>query len=99
MRTAEGEERESTGEMAWVPLGEIGGRRTVFSCRTGSLWPSAGTAMRGMAREYAAGDSRGPGWGEFSGTLAQLQAGLQAGPSGWAFRLGVEWLATGPRRD
>ena len=35
--------------------------------------------MRGMAREYAAGNSRGPGWREFEGTLGQLQAGRQAG--------------------
>ena len=35
--------------------------------------------MRGMAREYAAGNSRGPGWHEFSGKLGQLQAGSQAG--------------------
>ena len=35
--------------------------------------------MRGMARGYAAGDSRGPGWREFAGTLGQLQAGPQAG--------------------
>ena len=35
--------------------------------------------MRGMAREYAAGDSRGPEWREFAGTLGQLQAGRQAG--------------------
>ena len=31
--------------------------------------------MRGMAREYAAGNARGPGWREFEGTLGQLQAG------------------------
>ena len=35
--------------------------------------------MRGMAREYAAGNSRGPGWHEFAGKLGQLQAGSQAG--------------------
>ena len=35
--------------------------------------------MRGMAREYAAGNSRGPGWREFAGKLGQLQAGSQAG--------------------
>ena len=57
----------------------MGGRRTVFSRRTGSLWPSAGAAMRGMAREYAAGTARGPGWREFAGTLGQLQPGRQAG--------------------
>ena len=35
--------------------------------------------MRGMAREYAAGNARGPGWREFAGTLGQSQAGRQAG--------------------
>ena len=35
--------------------------------------------MRGMARGYAAGGSRGPGWREIAGTLGQLQAGRQAG--------------------
>ena len=35
--------------------------------------------MRGMAREYAAGNARGPGWREFAGTLGQLQPGRQAG--------------------
>ena len=25
--------------------------------------------MRGMAREYAAGNSRGPGWHEFAGNV------------------------------
>ena len=47
--------------------------------------------MRGMARENAAGNSRGPGWCEFSGTLGQWRTG--------AVRLGVEWLAAGPERD
>ena len=28
--------------------------------------------MRGMAREYAAGNSRGPGWREFAGKLGLL---------------------------
>ena len=66
---------------------ELQGRRPgLHWCRWGSadglqsphggpLWPSAGVAMRGMAREYAAGNSRGPGWREFPGTLGQLQAG------------------------
>ena len=35
--------------------------------------------MRGMAREYAAGNPRGPGWRESAGTLRQLQAGRQSG--------------------
>ena len=67
----------------------------VYSRRIESLWPSAGVAMRGMAREYAAGDSRGLGWREFAGTF-----GCPWGDSGTdvAVRPGVEWLATGPRR-
>ena len=83
--------------MAWAPLG---GRRTVFSRRTGSLWPSAGAAMRGMAREYAAGNARGPGWREFAGTLGQSQAGRQAG-SGMArsrAKARVNWDSQGQRR-
>ena len=77
----------------------MGGRRTVFSRRTGSLWPSAGAAMRGMAREYAAGNARGPGWREFAGTLGQLQAGRQAG-SGMArsrARARLNWDSQGQR--
>ena len=35
--------------------------------------------MRGMAREYTAGNSRGPGWCEFAGTLGWLQAGRPTG--------------------
>ena len=77
---------------------EVGG--TVFSRRTGFLWPSAGAAMRGMAREYAAGNARGPGWREFAGTLGQLQAGRQAG-SGMArsrAKARVNWDSQGQRR-
>ena len=73
----------------------MGGRR-----RTGSLWPSAGAAMRGMAREYAAGNARGPGWREIAGTLGQLQAGRQAG-SGMArsrAKARVNWDSQGQRR-
>ena len=86
--------------MTWAPLGYMGGRRTVFSRRTGSLWPSAGAAMRGMAREYAAGNARGPGWREFAGTLGQSQAGRQAG-SGMArsrAKARVNWDSQGQRR-
>ena len=46
--------------------------------------------MRGMAREYAAGNSCGPGWRKLVGTFGQSPAG---------FRPGVEWLAAGPWRD
>ena len=39
--------------------------------------------MRGMAREYAAGDSRGPVWREFAGTFGCPLGGSVAGwPSG-----------------
>ena len=56
--------------------------------------------MRGMAREYAAGNARGPGWREFAGTLGQSQAGRQAG-SGMArsrAKAGVNWDSQGQRR-
>ena len=72
-------------------LGSIGvaggGRRTAFNRRTGPLWPSAGAAIRGMAKEYVAGNSRGPDWREFAGTFVSCRL---------AFRPGVEWLAAGP---
>ena len=55
----------------------------VYSRRIESLWPFAGVAMRGMAREYAAGDSRGLGWREFAGTFGCPLGGPVAGrPSG-----------------
>ena len=53
--------------------------------------------MRGMARGYAAGNSRGPGWHEFAGKLGQLQAGSQAG-SGMARSRAmarVNWVSQG----
>ena len=53
--------------------------------------------MRGMARGYAAGDSRGPGWREIAGTLGQLQAGRQAG-SGMACsraKARLNWVSQG----
>ena len=56
--------------------------------------------MRGMAREYAAGNARGPGWREFAGTLGQSQAGRQAG-SGMArsrAKARVNWDSQGQRR-
>ena len=42
--------------------------------------------MRGMAREYVAGNARGPGWREFAGTLGQL--------AGWPS--GREWNGSQP---
>ena len=56
--------------------------------------------MRGMARGYAAGDSRGPGWREIAGTLVQLQAGRQAGNGmacSWA-KARLNWVFQGQRR-
>ena len=56
--------------------------------------------MRGMARGYAAGNARGPGWREFAGTLGQSQAGRQAG-SGMArsrAKARVNWDSQGQRR-
>ena len=67
----------ATGEIAWVP-----GRRTVFIAAQGPLWPSAGAAMRGMAREYAAGNSLGPGWRESAGIFGCPVGGSPTVPSG-----------------
>ena len=47
----------ATGEIAWVPFG-VGRSADGLHRRTGAP-PSAGAAMRGMAREYAAGNSLG----------------------------------------
>ena len=77
VRTAAGWVRELQGR--W--LGSIGvDWRSADGLQSPhrALWPSAGAAMRGMAREYAAGNSRGPGWHEFAGKVGQLQAGSQA---------------------
>ena len=70
--------------------GVVGGRRTVFSRRTGPLRPYAGVAMRGMARGYAAGDSRDRGGARLRGRWVSCRL---------AVRPGTEWLAAGPRRD
>ena len=59
-----------------------------------------GSAMRGMARGYPSGDSRGPGWREIAGTLGQLQAGRQAG-NGMACsraKARLNWVSQGQRR-
>ena len=48
--------------------------------------------MRGMARGYAAGNSRGPGWREIAGTLGQLQAGRQAGKATRGSVLPLRWM-------
>ena len=67
---------------------EAGGRS--FSRRTGPLRPYAGVAMRGMARGYAAGDSRDRGGARLRGRWVSCRL---------AVRPGTEWLAAGPRRD
>ena len=90
----------ATGEMAWA-LGVDGRSADGPSVAAqGPLRPYAGVAMRGMARGYAAGDSRGPGWREIAGTLGQLQAGRQAG-SGMACsraKARLNWVSQGQRR-
>ena len=61
---------------------------------------SAGVAMRGMARGYAAGGLSRPGWREIAGTLGQLQAGRQAG-NGMACsraKARLNWVSQGQRR-
>ena len=81
--------RELQGRWPGV-LGLMGGRRTVFSRRTGPLSLYAGVAMRGMARGYAAGDSRDRGGARLWGRWVSCRL---------AVRPGTEWLAAGPRRD
>ena len=80
VRTRKGGEG-AAGEMAWAPGV---GRAADGLQRTGSLWPSAGTAMRGMVREYTGGL-----WREFAGTF-----GCAVRCSHGAVT-GVEWLAVG----
>ena len=88
-REESGRVRELQGSLGSIWGREVGGRSS--SPHRG---PYAGAAMRGMAREYAAGNSLGPGWRESAGTSVV---------GGWvgrrrAVRPGVEWLAAGPRR-
>ena len=52
--------------------------------------------MRGMVREYTAGNSRGPGWREFAGTFG---CAVGSSVADGAVKPGVEWLAVGPGRD
>ena len=94
VRTGEGGMREL--QEGWPGL--HWGRWEV-SGRSSALWPPARAGMRGMAREYAAGNSRGPGCREFEGTLGQLQAGRQAG-SGMArsrAKARLNWVSQGQR--
>ena len=97
VRTAEGGEG-ATGEMAWAHWDrlEVGGRS-----KSPDRVPMAvcGSCDARDARESAAGNSRRPGWCEFSGTLGQLQAGLQAG-SGMArnrAKARLNWVSQGQR--
>ncbi len=78
--------------------GEAGG--TVFSRRTGPLRPYAGVAMRGMARGYAAGDSRDRGGARLRGRWVSCRAGRQAG-NGMACsraKARLNWVSQGQRR-
>ena len=99
VRAAEGGVRSYRGDGlgSWGRW-EAGGRSS--GAAQGPLRPYAGVAMRGKARGYAAGDSRGPGWREFAGTLGQLQAGCQAG-NGMACsraKARLNWVSQGQRR-
>ena len=73
----------------WPGVLGLGGRRTVFSRRTGPLY--AGVAMRGMARGYAAGDFRDCG---DVGSVLAVRPGtwLAAGPRRDC------WVSQGQRR-
>ena len=84
-----------SGEVRQATWSEIDLENRVFIAAQGPLWPSAGAAMRGMAREYAAGNSLGPGWHESAGIFGCPVGGSVADG---AVRPGVEWLAAGPRR-
>ena len=66
---------------------EAGGRSSVAAQGPRAL---CGSAMRGMAREYAAGDSRDRGGASLRGRWVSCRL---------AVRPGMEWLAAGPRRD
>ena len=73
---------------------EGGGRSSVAA--QGPYGRLRETAMRGMAREYAAGNARGPGWREFAGTFG---CAVGSSVADGAVRPGVEWLAAGPGRE
>ena len=83
----------ATGEIAWVPFG-VGRSADGLHRRTGAPMAVCGAAMRGMAREYAAGELSRTGLARVCGDL-RLSGGWVADG---AVRPGVEWLAAGPRR-
>ena len=89
VRTAEGGGEGATGEMAWG-LGVDGRPADGLQSPHRALRPYAGVAMRGMARGYAAGDSRDRGGARLRGRWVSCRL---------AVRPGTEWLAAGPRRD
>ena len=62
-------------------LGVDGRSATVFSRRTGPLRPYAGVAMRGMARGYAAGDSRDRGGARLRGRWVSCRLAVR--PAEW----------------
>ena len=64
-------------------VGVDGRARRVFSRRTGSLLAIYGSCNAGMAREYSAGSSRGPGWRE-SVADVRRHAGISMAPRSWA---------------
>ena len=55
-----------------------------------------GDCVRGMVREYTAGNSRGPGWREFAGIFG---CAVGSSVADGAVRPGVEWLAIEPGRE
>ena len=67
-----------------------GGSSVAAQGPDGRVRPYAGVAMRGMARGYAAGDSRDRGGARLRGRWVSCRL---------AVRPGTEWLAAGPRRD
>ena len=59
----------------------MGGRRTVFSCRTGPYGPVR-DAMRGMAREYAAGTLADRGGASLRGRWVSCRLAVRPGWNG-----------------
>ena len=68
---------------------EVGGRSSVAG--TGSLWPSAGAAMRGMAKRIRSRERSRTGVARVCGDVGSV--------AGWPSGRELEWLAAGPRRE